>query len=377
MATYRVDSYHIALQVVGDSAIHLLVQENQPSDTVAWAMLVDGGSGAGHLQIQSTIQWIQNSGKYSINNTTTPLRFDAVIISHWDSDHYDGVINLIKADLDAQGGGDVTNRMVSFFYYDKTHNPRVPKTILYCPAAGYPAKGGKRFTASAKANTNPAKTSTNFVYDNKQCNEICQIRIEPLSAGAATLIGLNLLTETPIAPAVKVGSPTDLVMENIPSPGQPGIYILAASTRTIVSKSATLTSNLRFPGGVGVVDESKKGTPTNTSSIACMIIWPRPGELARLSHYFAGDMYWDLEDQLRIWTGTSGDRDKVGHYVKSMKLSHHGSKTSTSTMMIKMFNPSNLIASVAERNGHPSEKITLEEWPQELIVDRLGAYALS
>ena len=85
-----------------------------------------------------------------------------------------------------------------------------------------------------------------------------------------------------------------------------------------------------------------------------MIIWPAI-PLPRLSHYFAGDMHWQEEQSLVIWTDTSGDRTKPGKSVSSLKLSHHGAKSSTPTMMIEKFNPYNLIASVGERNGHPSK----------------------
>ncbi|KAF5644976.1 transcriptional activator srcap [Fusarium tjaetaba] len=357
MPTYRVDTFQIALGVVGDSAIHLLIKE--PSEVV-WAMLVDGGDSGGEEKIRDTMAWIEQSTKYNIYQKTQPrLQFDAVVITHWDKDHWTGVLNLMKQAYEKQP----LERKLPFFKYDEeTMGDASPLTIIYCPEEGFLSKSTLRFDPKPP-NANPV--DVNFRFGKNEILRACRLRMEPkkvpTQGPVSTLLGTNLITGKdiePISNVQNINSPRALLLANPPDQRQPGIYIIGVSTRVFGPLPPNnLAEESRGPilldKGVGFVDENKPGTPTNKSSIACMIMWdtaPSP----RLSHYFAGDMHWQEEKSLVEWTKASGDRNRIGKYVSSLKLSHHGAKSSTPTMMLEKFNPHNLIASVGERNGHPS-----------------------
>lgn len=102
-----VDSFHINVEQ-GDSAIHLLVEykENKPEvRTIKKAVMVDAGPGGGFatnisdtlMEIAKSngiIKWKQGKSK------NTSLKLDAIIITHWDDDHYAGLETLLTKDLE-------------------------------------------------------------------------------------------------------------------------------------------------------------------------------------------------------------------------------------------------------------------------------------
>ena len=372
MTSWRVDSLHIALGVVGDSAIHLLVQEKPPNgpDVVQWAMLVDGGDSGGEVQIRNTIGWIERTKRYDLTQisaaTSPKLLFNAVVVTHWDKDHWTGLLNSIKNDLARQAADGTTPEDMKVSYFRYGNSPmKDPQTILYCPEEGFLSKTIPRF---AQKPTTAVAVDAHFVFGKKAgqtAENICKIRMEPRKkiADANTILGTDLIRDSDIAPNLlkNIKSPSALVQAHpTDSKQRPGIYVVGVSTRVIGTDPAfddEKVSNKFFhaPNGVGVIDENKPGTPTNKSSIACMIIWPSTPP--RLSHYFAGDLHWQEEKTIMAWTGTTGKRDVLGGSVSSMKFSHHGAKSSSPCIMLDTFNPYNLIASVAERNGHPSKSI--------------------
>ena len=80
---------------MGDSAIHLLV-DNATPPKVYNAVLIDGGlNNVGVLaNLKTCISWIERSGSYTI--PAGVLRFDSVVVTHWDEDHWGGVRQLIR-----------------------------------------------------------------------------------------------------------------------------------------------------------------------------------------------------------------------------------------------------------------------------------------
>lgn len=93
---WGVDSIHINVGH-GDSAIHLLVTKKRKLDkklTVVRATLIDGGSGPEKV-IENAIERIKN--RYII--ARGQLQFDSVVITHWDKDHYRGVLDLINKEI--------------------------------------------------------------------------------------------------------------------------------------------------------------------------------------------------------------------------------------------------------------------------------------
>lgn len=87
---------------MGDSAIHLLVDDATPP-VVYNAVLIDGGLNTSAVleRIKDCIRWIEDRNNYSIQagvpgEDPALLRFDSVVVTHWDEDHWGGVRQLIK-----------------------------------------------------------------------------------------------------------------------------------------------------------------------------------------------------------------------------------------------------------------------------------------
>jgi hypothetical protein len=110
MSRRKIYSFHININV-GDSAIHLLVDESTAIPTIKKAVLIDGGLMGQHYQrIDEVIDWINNEARargYQFDPTEhfgdpPTLRFDAIVITHWDRDHWGGVRDLLNAGYKAQ-----------------------------------------------------------------------------------------------------------------------------------------------------------------------------------------------------------------------------------------------------------------------------------
>ena len=134
MSLWKVHTYHINIDV-GDSAIHLLVDETPPA-TVHRAVLIDGGEDTDTvIQIEKVIKLIEDSYRFDSNgqlpSTTACLRFDSIVITHWDGDHYGGVLALLLRGYHTQ----VTNHpsfkaLITQSATDYTNTPASQKTDL-------------------------------------------------------------------------------------------------------------------------------------------------------------------------------------------------------------------------------------------------------
>jgi glyoxylase-like metal-dependent hydrolase (beta-lactamase superfamily II) len=87
MPTYAAKSYHINVQQ-GDAAIHDLYEDGQ----IISRILIDAGKGNAN-SISNLRNFIKSSSR----------QFDAVVITHWDSDHYMGLYNLFLEEVNHPG----------------------------------------------------------------------------------------------------------------------------------------------------------------------------------------------------------------------------------------------------------------------------------
>lgn len=108
-----VDVYHLNIGT-GDAAIYYLVQHPPPNLKIAnpgilpyihRACLIDGGKAAGATQILNFLLKVSERYQFSKSqggrtNLLFPP-FDAIVITHWDNDHYGGVLDLISGDVKA------------------------------------------------------------------------------------------------------------------------------------------------------------------------------------------------------------------------------------------------------------------------------------
>ncbi|KAL8692916.1 MAG: hypothetical protein Q9218_002142 [Villophora microphyllina] len=106
-APLSVHSHHINIDV-GDSAIHLLVDDSAAKDNsndvadqpvIHNAVLIDGGRTTGLEAIKSCIERIESSYTFWPTKTAGKLKFDAIMITHWDFDHWGGVRALLQDSL--------------------------------------------------------------------------------------------------------------------------------------------------------------------------------------------------------------------------------------------------------------------------------------
>ena len=111
-------SHHINVDI-GDSAIHLWVRLTDVGGTITkvveHAVLIDGGTrsqGLGIRAIHETITAIERD--YVMFDHSGILKFDSVVITHWDEDHWGGLrdflwldyVNQIKTFLSTTNRGD-------------------------------------------------------------------------------------------------------------------------------------------------------------------------------------------------------------------------------------------------------------------------------
>lgn len=93
-----------------------------------------------------------------------------------------------------------------------------------------------------------------------------------------------------------------------------------------------------------IINTSVLPIKTNNTSIVCLVIFPGSG---RVSYYLAGDADGELELRVAAWIGDIT--------VTTMKLSHHGSATSSPLRLLKLLKPKTILVSAGDQHGHPSE----------------------
>ena len=341
-------------------------------------MLVDGGRNGQDTVLEAIRDIPTKTALYNFHLTDNKLKFDVVIITHWDKNHWTGVLNAMKKDIESQSTADPDPKgaEVSFFKYTAGAgaDPRTPDTVLYAPSFGWPTKSPSATKLTPKPKT-AAEVPLDFGFHHSEMKK--QIKIDSIVKGRVesdakkisgtdpTIVGTNVITGNRLGTyecLQSVKDPTTLTTKNKPDQtGQPGIYIIAASQHYLGPDphESAFVDTIGHPvrHEVGIVDILENNNEKNESSVACMIIWPgaKENKPARLSHFFAGDLHYEQEKRLVSWTGADGKRDGAGSWVPSVKASHHGSKSSTPVEMLQKFNPRTIVGSVGQGYGHPSE----------------------
>jgi hypothetical protein len=109
---WRVHTWQLNIGV-GDSAIHLLVDEKDSlggmqKPVVQRAVLIDGGENmTSGEKIANAITMIERQYAFPVS-ANGQLRFDSIVITHWDSDHYQGIQGLLEEDYARQVKNDPT-----------------------------------------------------------------------------------------------------------------------------------------------------------------------------------------------------------------------------------------------------------------------------
>ncbi|KAE8147170.1 hypothetical protein BDV25DRAFT_143024 [Aspergillus avenaceus] len=374
MSTLVVHSIHISVGI-GDSAIHLLVDEAATPKVYA-AVLIDGGDRISddrtsqYLQqlrtkavkhsILSTIDWIK--GHYDLSgDTNKELRLDSIVVTHWDTDHYLGVANVL---LEAAG----TGGSIPWLKWDGSK----PLTYFYAPANAWKEKKedkklvGFTFNNFFVAEDSPGSSQYVISILEKDKSSVeaypfAKLRTTGKLAnkneeGLWGVLGANFFTNKLLPKPSDTVTPDALIATHNVGNGRPGLYCVGVDRKTLKKdtwgqSNASLVERTPFPKDPRIVPGTNP-SDANRVSIAGMVMWQGdPGKTPRVSHYFAGDLGQTEEENLLKWLKDGG----IDH-IRSMKASHHGAVNGTPINMLDTFQPLNTYLPIptTPRHGHPS-----------------------
>ena len=360
---YRVDSFHINIGA-GDAAIHILSSGPNTGSSITKrkvqrAVFIDGGTSHGGKPRWSISQAIftieftfECQGQLKPGDSGNRyLIFDAFIITHWDEDHFAGILEFLKDDIqqlvDRQKGGSVTQPLgLSRAWYDKdtVTGKTVPSSWFYAPYwidkhAIKEKLGGKLkdvFTRDTDDNMTITVTQAGTGMS------ISAPGMLKIRTDTERLLGRDFFNDSwdgswqtqwgamsSVQGLLNANPPSDPVPD-LKIQNRAGMYCIAVNEQALKNDAAVMT------------------TDTNKSSICIMIIWTS----GFCSHYFAGDAHSKLEERLVHWAGRN---EMINGGVPSIKLSHHGARTSNPESIFKGFVPRNIIVSAGSSNGHPRE----------------------
>ncbi|KAI5925519.1 hypothetical protein F4810DRAFT_54715 [Camillea tinctor] len=337
--SYEVHSIHINVGP-GDSAIHLLVQPvsaGQKSFKVVRACLIDGGMPGYEEGIADTIRDIRS--KYDVGDhavDATLMCFDSVVITHWDQDHYSGIRDYIQEEFNTKAKklkGETWDQVkpkleketISLFrYVDRTNKDSGLLTTLYAPYWNENARkiyglkgsgsdlpgpfddGGK--TKIEKFNfdfqtpwplDDPKKRKVSVMVTN-----LCNLCYEP-----GKTIGTNFLDNEGLKDGQtydKIANKSELA-NNTKSPLPVGIFCIVSKAH-VIGNSGMVTQMLPESvddDDIHVFMEEEKATEKNRLSIGAIVLWKAAA--ARASHYFAGDLSYEVETKVGEWLAKNGE----------------------------------------------------------------------
>jgi len=367
--TFPIDYYQVNIGV-GDCEIILLTKDTPPSTTeIEKAVLIDGGEDAGRItNIKQVITSIKQ--QYKLKG---PLKFDSVVITHWDSDHYTGVLRMMIEDLDAQQKSDpkgTSPLQVSFLKYtgtepdstlyipykdspgvSKVNHMGVTRKLVYSKDGIYFGFGGKRLEKVGKVIADMDKMNKDLL------REDAHPFVPGTGVPDSKLIGRELFSGEIVDAARSASGPVALLDAykggTIYKADKPGLFCVAVNNRYLPPASSS-GDDWRRPGD---------STLTNCSSISCLVIRPN----GSISHYLAGDARSDMEEGVIQWTGLSPAVLKpdgtpppppdIKNTVPVIKASHHGAPSSFPLNICQTFKPSVILFSAGNKNLHPGKSI--------------------
>lgn len=336
MSYYQFDSFHVNVGS-GDGAIHILSSPLlNGRRKVERAFFIDGGRTSAKDNINTTILWIQeNFFCPNPYNDDSFLMFDAFVITHWDGDHYDGVIAFLKDELrhrdDWQGPEAYYIRRAWYEWPSKAGDPKQPQGVIYTPWTWQGGNGFSVIDNHLGQESLFGVNSKNLLVVRTNFKNLLGRNFLVQDQQGGTPLDLNNMKTLPdLLKMNPVQNPVQGVGENFDS--WPAMYCIAAEGMPLTQKKPTLGHH----------------TAKNMSSIVFILIWgfrTNP-EHYIISHYFAGDAPGNLEVELRSFMN--------GWAPVSMKLSHHGSATSNPASNFLAWNPTNIVVSAGRQYGHPS-----------------------
>ncbi|KAF5980594.1 hypothetical protein FCOIX_4735 [Fusarium coicis] len=327
---YAVVSYFINVGQ-GDSAVHVL--RSKHSSHVTAAVLIDGGRPQAAVAISTAIARIRNE----INNQFV---FKSIVVTHWDHDHYGGVMVMLYQDWQNH----IANN-VAMSYVDWT------QTTLYCP---FKAIDGLHYNFP-NIKIDLGDGGNNYILFFEAAGHwypICRVVLGTYAIGYNMFTGCQHIEENlwqnTVQPPPGLENSLDEVYEyarELKDRKRPIFLIYGVDGYTFTD--------------VWVAPEpSWKGRlrkDRNASSIMALVIWPIPFEAdtnhqMRVSLYTGGDAEEELETGMMGWLGMARERTI---YLDVVKAGHHGSHFST-TEDVFLHRLQHLIVTAGAQYGHPS-----------------------
>jgi hypothetical protein len=336
--TWEVDSYHVNCGI-GDCSIHILVKVSADgSSELKRVLLLDGGTGRGTetaVPLNRTIELIEGNPRYW-NGGTGYLQFHAVVISHWDEDHWGGIARMLRDAYDENNSGlRFRGRYKRFIYTDSG-----PETMVYAQDINTKNKGGLIFEEddNGKRTMGYARSDLHDTLSNVANAQ-----------WGEDLIGTEFFSSKPLAGTKhdKIRNLSDLVSHH----GHPpvGLYCVAAEELVIGLKKKTSAG---WPWSIKQVPEQtmqiERTTDTNRGSLCHILVWWSATQAPRVSHYLGADLNARTESYITHWLEGSGV-----NRITCMKASHHGAKSSNPPRFLQKFRPKRIIVSARDKHGHP------------------------
>jgi beta-lactamase superfamily II metal-dependent hydrolase len=317
--SFKVQSYFINVYD-GDGAVHLLRQgSNGP---ILQAILIDGGRNEALDVFEATIKEIRQQVRSN-------FLFDAVVITHWDGDHYRALTSMLYNDLETHAASTYVK----------------PNATIYYP-----------HTACSKmANASMVVENNELFFRIKLGKKKVDKRRLCKAVSTTGAIGYDLFTNRR---AVSVGNGEFVASlekayekcVNLRDELRPVFLIVGVDENFIDGK-------LTFKRPPDSVKNAKKGMARqiNAASIMAIVIWPTGNpKLLRVSLYTGGDAEEARERQLLEWMAQGMDLTQGEVLLDVVKAGHHGSHFAMPETMLNFQNQA-FIYSAGEKHGHPSE----------------------
>lgn len=332
---YEVVSYFINVGQ-GDSAVHILKLRN--SNHITAAVLIDGGRAQAAVAVSTAIAKIRNE----INNQFV---FKSIVVTHWDDDHYGGVMAMLYQEW----VNHVENGM-AMSYVD------LNQTTLYCPSIAVSTLSYHYRNINIGLEDTGQNYCLYFFHETRGWHPICRVVRGTYAIGYNLFTGCQHIEEVhwpnTVQPPPKLEQSLEDVYKCAPElfkHQKPIFLIYGVDGMTFTDEWAEPN-----PSWTG-----KDRNDKNASSIMALIVWPIPFDAdvdhqMRISLYTGGDAEQGLEEAMMMWLGMGRGRT---FYLDVVKAGHHGSHFSTTEHALRN-NLQYLVVSAGAQYGHPSKQIT-------------------